>query len=1251
MHHLSIRLFLSAFVVFAVSCKKEKPREAVGALEQKESSAAAPDTHLGVIVAISSVGKTDKPLSILNKKKQGWGSAQNNDSLFADDKLKTDISASAIVKLSNENEITLNGDTLVQYISEQNLKLESGELWVNLKNQLNIDTPFGKTTAGPGTGSIKLYNEKLIVSWVSGNATLTGKTGSISLNGGDEVTATASELSRTIIRDTSALTSWTSKVRQAVTDAASADQSNASLPSISGLGTLIAKLPGGSKPLPFNILAEDIVIKIQDNMAITRIEQVFKNPTNQTVEAEYKFPIPENAYLTGYDMEVNGRMMRGEIVERDKGRKILKKVIDDFVYQMRDPALTEWESGTTFKTRIFPIKPKEEKRVVLTHLMPLSGAKGEYRYTLPVTMGIDTPTIPKFRITASVSSSHGSAEIFTPLYQTQIQPTENSVKIKFEASEFIPRADFVIEIRSPSEQEAALALFNKEYSHDSIIQEVESLKIATQESATPANPYMQNDEGFFLLKLSPKDETSSLNKGQNSSSGFDWMFLIDTSESRFGPDMEIQKRLLDTLIDILGPNDRVKIMAYDTFPVLMSQEWHTPSYELRKQVQEFLAQTEPGGATNLSDALFAARTEADSSRAMKVVVMGDGAATIGELSPGVLAETASKLFDYPHSVSTIGVGSSVDRLLLQTIADKSRGCYFSISGGEDLLTAAVRTVTGLRSSVLEDAKLSLNGIQVRDVLPSSLSNISLGSEAIVVGRYSGQGKLVVGLSGRIENKPWSKQWEFDIKPTDSRNSFIPIIWGAKKIDELTLQDSETSKQELVSVSKKYSIASRITSFIVLENEAMYREFKVDRSQERIAWSGEEEIDFEKRGEVLVDSIAGGSADDSFAPSEDRAAKRSSAGASASKSSAPIARSVPSSSLGEARGAFDMKDEVPRSRSSAYDWNRYRRPITHYNVKIRSVSSEVTTEILQKARELESAVLSSPRDRRARKNFVAYLVSNSMTDEAFKALNDWSRLDRSNPEFHMLKGDALKLQGNLPGALRAYSSVIDLQPENTKVLNMLASYFESHNRWKESYPFLAADSAKKPTDGLKMAKRAITAFKAGQEQEALKIASDMAQKDFTGIYSTIQKRFNLPKSEKDAILSLANNRILPLMYDTPIAASIKSAGLKIVLSWEGNSKLDIWPSGVKEKYLGANKNAQIVSPLSGQERTLIVSGGAEGRYRIQIICADSNGCHNVAGNLQIEAHGVKRKIPFVLNAPAKDVAIVSIEKEHYWKHYR
>jgi hypothetical protein len=104
------------------------------------------------------------------------------------------------------------------------------------------------------------------------------------------------------------------------------------------------------------------------DVAEMKIEHVFRNDSDEQLEGTFRFPLPEGAMLTGLSMEIDGKLMDGELVERDKARKAYEAVVD----QMLDPALLEWENGQTFKLRVFPIEAKRTKRVVLTLVAPLS---------------------------------------------------------------------------------------------------------------------------------------------------------------------------------------------------------------------------------------------------------------------------------------------------------------------------------------------------------------------------------------------------------------------------------------------------------------------------------------------------------------------------------------------------------------------------------------------------------------------------------------------------------------------------------------------------------------------------------------------------------------------------------------------------------------------------------------------------------------------------------------------------------------
>jgi hypothetical protein len=136
--------------------------------------------------------------------------------------------------------------------------------------------------------------------------------------------------------------------------------------------------PDVREPLALRRLTIDV--RTAGDFAITSVEHVFFNPADTNREGTFRFPVPDGALLTGMAMEVHGKMVEGEIVEREKAREVYDKIVDS----MQDPALLEWEEGNWFKLRVFPVEANAEKRVVIRYASPLvRGASGwEYAYAL-----------------------------------------------------------------------------------------------------------------------------------------------------------------------------------------------------------------------------------------------------------------------------------------------------------------------------------------------------------------------------------------------------------------------------------------------------------------------------------------------------------------------------------------------------------------------------------------------------------------------------------------------------------------------------------------------------------------------------------------------------------------------------------------------------------------------------------------------------------------------------------------------------
>ena len=86
------------------------------------------------------------------------------------------------------------------------------------------------------------------------------------------------------------------------------------------------------------------------------------------------------ATVSGYALDVNGAMVDGVVVDKDKGRQVFEKEARKGV----DPGLIEWTRGNHFKTRVFPIPAHGTRTVRVSYVSDvLTDAKGSH-YQLPL---------------------------------------------------------------------------------------------------------------------------------------------------------------------------------------------------------------------------------------------------------------------------------------------------------------------------------------------------------------------------------------------------------------------------------------------------------------------------------------------------------------------------------------------------------------------------------------------------------------------------------------------------------------------------------------------------------------------------------------------------------------------------------------------------------------------------------------------------------------------------------------------------
>lgn len=131
---------------------------------------------------------------------------------------------------------------------------------------------------------------------------------------------------------------------------------------------------------PLRLAELHLRVEVVGHVARTEMEMHFANDSDQLLEGELYFPLGEGQTVSGFALEVDGRLRDAVAVEKAQGRTVFESIVRDQV----DPGLLEWTRGNTFRTRVYPILPHTSKRVQVTFEQELKASMYGPQYLLPM---------------------------------------------------------------------------------------------------------------------------------------------------------------------------------------------------------------------------------------------------------------------------------------------------------------------------------------------------------------------------------------------------------------------------------------------------------------------------------------------------------------------------------------------------------------------------------------------------------------------------------------------------------------------------------------------------------------------------------------------------------------------------------------------------------------------------------------------------------------------------------------------------
>lgn len=141
---------------------------------------------------------------------------------------------------------------------------------------------------------------------------------------------------------------------------------------------LIKNDTGTSVPLRMSELK--VEVKVIGNLATTVMEMNFHNDLDRVLEGQLYFPLGEGQTVSRFAMDIEGKLREGVVVDKKQGRIAFENTIRRQI----DPGLLEWTAGNNFKSRVYPIPAKGDKRILIAYEQELKYAEDGPQYLLPL---------------------------------------------------------------------------------------------------------------------------------------------------------------------------------------------------------------------------------------------------------------------------------------------------------------------------------------------------------------------------------------------------------------------------------------------------------------------------------------------------------------------------------------------------------------------------------------------------------------------------------------------------------------------------------------------------------------------------------------------------------------------------------------------------------------------------------------------------------------------------------------------------
>jgi Ca-activated chloride channel family protein len=584
-------------------------------------------------------------------------------------------------------------------------------------------------------------------------------------------------------------------------------------------GSLTVLDPSGKPKSMCPLKHTSVKADITGFMSRVTVTQQFENPFKEKIEAVYTFPLPQNAAVDDMTMMIGDRLVRGKILPREQAQAVYEAARSGG----KVAALLDQERPNIFTQSVANILPGNQVTITISYVETLKYENGSYEFVFPMVVG------PRYVPGNAAGTQRGNgfapdtdrvpdASRITPrpLPAGMRSGHDISLEVNLDAGLIVDNVEsksHAIEVDRPDPRSARLRLKdNATIPNKDFILRYDVAGQAIQDALLTH----QGEQGnFFTLILQPPDRVTV-----DDVTPKELVFVLDTSGSMNGFPIEKAKETMRLALDNLYPSDTFNLITFagDT-QILFPQPVPATQANLRK-AQSFLQSRSGAGGTEMMTAIKAALEPSDDQSHVRIVCfMTDGYV-------GNDMEIISEVQKHPNArVFAFGIGSSVNRFLLDKMAEAGRGEVEYVSLNDDGSAAARRFHERVRTPLLTDISIDWKGLPVTDVYPRRIPDLFGSKPVILTGRFTSASSGTIRLKGKMAGSDYARDIVVQFPDNTVSHDVLASLWARARVDDLMNQDYAGAqsgnmrpdlKNTITQLGIEYRLMTQFTSFVAVE---------------------------------------------------------------------------------------------------------------------------------------------------------------------------------------------------------------------------------------------------------------------------------------------------------------------------------------------------------------------------------------------------------------------------------------------------